>query len=86
MFPFLSSAQGINYYVYFEVSEVIEIRSRFTISTVFTVTTYILGVKRSEPRGHSIIVWQLCASRVLREERVFHRRQTFAQAGWWRWA
>ena len=32
------------------------------------------------------IGWQLCASRVIREQRVLRVRRTFVQAGSWRWA
>ena len=32
------------------------------------------------------IGWQLCASRVLREQCVLRSRRTFVQAGWWPWA
>ena len=34
----------------------------------------------------SKIGWQLCAARVLREQRVLRARLTFVQAAWWRWA
>ena len=31
------------------------------------------------------IGWQLCGSRVVREQRVLRACRTFVQAGWWQW-